>query len=83
MSCGAAYTLQIIGQRYTDPTSATLIMSLESVFAALSGWIILSESLSIKELFGCTLVFAAVILSQLGASSLPEIKINKSKGEKT
>lgn len=83
MSCGAAYTLQIIGQRYTDPTSATLIMSLESVFAALSGWIILNESLSIKELFGCTLVFAAVILSQLGASSLPEIKINKSKGEKT
>lgn len=83
MSCGAAYTLQIIGQRYTDPTSATLIMSLESVFAALSGWIILSESLSIKELFGCTLVFAAVILSQLGASSLPEIKIKKSKGEKT
>lgn len=83
MSCGAAYTLQIIGQRYTDPTSATLIMSLESVFAALSGWIILSESLSIKELFGCILVFAAVILSQLGASSLPEIKIKKSKGEKT
>ncbi len=65
MSCGAAYTLQILGQRDTDPTSATLIMSLESVFAALSGWIILHESLSPKELAGCILVFAAVILAQL------------------
>ena len=74
MSCGAAYTLQIIGQKYTDPTSATLIMSLESVFAALSGWIILSEALSPKELFGCILVFAAVIMSQLGALPLPEAK---------
>ncbi len=81
MSCGAAYTLQIIGQRYTDPTSATLIMSLESVFAALSGWIILSESLSIKELFGCILVFAAVILSQLGAVTPEKIKVN-SKNQK-
>lgn len=74
MSCGAAYTLQIIGQKYTDPTSATLIMSLESVFAALSGWIILSEAFSPKELFGCILVFAAVIMSQLGALPLPEAK---------
>lgn len=72
MSCGAAYTLQIIGQRYTDPTSATLIMSLESVFAALSGWIILSESLSFKEIFGCFLVFAAVIITQLGTLTVPE-----------
>jgi drug/metabolite transporter (DMT)-like permease len=72
MSCGAAYTLQIIGQRYTDPTSATLIMSLESVFAALSGWIILSESLSFKEILGCFLVFAAVIITQLGTLTVPE-----------
>ena len=65
MSCGAAYTLQIIGQRFTPPAIATLIMSLESVVAAISGWLILSERLSIKELTGCILVFTAVIIAQL------------------
>ena len=65
LSSGAAYTLQIVGQRYTDPTTATLIMSLESVFAALAGWIILHETLSSKELLGCALVFTAVILAQV------------------
>ena len=65
MSCAVAYTLQIIGQRYTKPAAATLIMSLESVFAALSGWLILSEQLSIKELSGCFLVLIAVIAAQL------------------
>lgn len=68
MSCGVAYTLQIIGQRDTEPAAATLIMSLESVFAALSGWLILNEKLSVKELFGCALVFSAVILAQLKSS---------------
>lgn len=68
MSSGVAYTLQILGQRDTDPTSATLLMSLESVFAALSGWLLLHEALSGKELCGCILVFAAVILAQI---SLP------------
>ena len=65
MSCGVAYTLQIIGQRYAEPTIATLLMSLESVFAVLSGWIILGEVLSFKELTGCCLVFAAVVFSQI------------------
>ena len=65
MSCGVAYTLQIVGQRYAAPTIATLLMSLESVFAALSGWLILNEQLSPKELLGCCVVFAAVIFSQL------------------
>lgn len=65
MSCGVAYTLQILGQKDTDPTTATLLMSLESVFAALSGWVLLNESLSVKELFGCALVFVAVILAQI------------------
>ncbi len=82
MSCGAAYTLQIIGQRYTDPSSATLIMSLESVFAALSGWLILNEALSFKEFFGCVLVFAAVIITQLGTSAVPE-KSKEKNYEKT
>lgn len=65
LSCGVAYTLQIIAQKNTDPTVASLILSLESVFAALTGWLIIHESLSPKELFGCVLVFAAIILAQL------------------
>lgn len=74
MSCSVAYTMQIIGQRYTAPTIATLIMSLESVFAVLSGWLILGEQLSLKELFGCCLVFSAVIIAQV---SFPERKNNQ------
>lgn len=69
MSCGVAYTLQIVGQRFTAPTVATLIMSLESVFAALSGWLIIGEQLSIKELLGCVLVFAAVVFAQVNLPS--------------
>ena len=65
LSCGVAYTLQILGQRDTEPTTATLILSLESVFAALSGWALLHETLSFKELAGCALVFSAVILAQI------------------
>ncbi len=65
LSSGIAYTLQIMAQKDADPTSATLIMSLESVFAVLSGWIVLGESLSVKELLGCLLVFIAVILAQV------------------
>ncbi len=64
-SCGIAYTLQIIGQKGVNPTIASLIMSLESVFAVLSGWIILKEKLSTKELVGCVLIFCAVILAQI------------------
>ncbi len=64
MSCGVAYTLQILGQRETPPAPATLIMSLESVFAALSGWLILHEQLTLREGIGCALVFAAVIAAQ-------------------
>lgn len=71
MSSGIAYTLQIMAQKDADPTSATLIMSLESVFAALSGWLVLGESLSGKELIGCFLVFIAVILAQV---QLPQPK---------
>ena len=77
MSCGVAYTLQIIGQKYTDPTVATLLMSLESVFAALSGWLILNESLSPKELAGCALVFIAVIFAQINIKKLFKGKSNK------
>lgn len=79
MSCGAAYTLQILGQRSTNPTTATLLMSLESVFAALSGWLLLHEALTAKELAGCGLVFAAVILAQL---KMPEPQTIQTRTEK-
>jgi len=65
MSCGVAYTLQIIGQKNMDPTIASLILSLESVFSALAGWMILGQGLSAKELLGCGLVFVAVLLAQM------------------
>lgn len=69
LSCGVAYTLQIIAQKNTDPTVASLILSLESVFAALTGWLVIHETLSLKELFGCFLVFTAIILAQLPEKS--------------
>lgn len=64
-SSAIAYTLQIIGQRYTEPTVASLLMSMESVFSATAGWLILNQSLSLREMLGCALVFFAVILAQL------------------
>lgn len=64
MSSGVAYTLQIIGQKYTSPTLATLIMSLESVFAALAGWIILGQGMSISEIAGALLMFVSIIIAQ-------------------
>ena len=65
LSCGVGYTLQIVAQKNTDPTVASLSLSLESVFSVLTGWVILGEKLSGRELFGCVLVFIAVILAQL------------------
>lgn len=64
MSMGIAYTLQIIGQQNLPPAPASLLMSLESVFAALFGWLILREAMSPAELLGCGLVFTAVLISQ-------------------
>lgn len=71
-SCGAAYTFQVIGQKYVQPAVASLIMSLESVIAALSGWLILKEVLSGKELFGCMLVFCAILLTQIPLPARPK-----------
>lgn len=65
MSSGIAYTLQILGQKRTEPTVASMLMSLESVFALISGMIILHESPTGKEMFGCVLMFAAIIVAQL------------------
>ena len=70
LSSGVAYTLQVVGQKDTPPAVASLLMSLESVFAALSGWLILQQQMSGREAFGCVLVFAAVILAQLPLSAI-------------
>lgn len=60
-----AYVCQAVGQRDTEPTVASLLMSMEAVFACLSGWLILREQLSLRELLGCAVMFCAVILAQL------------------
>jgi drug/metabolite transporter (DMT)-like permease len=65
LSSGVAYTLQIVGQRNLDPTVASLIMSLESVISALSGWMILHQAMTGRELLGCALMFGAIILAQI------------------
>lgn len=65
VSSGIAYTLQIVGQRFAEPAIASLSMSLESVFAALGGWIILGNILSTRELLGCVLVFLAIVSAQI------------------
>lgn len=65
LSSGVGYTLQIVAQRGLNPTTASLLMSMESVFSVLAGWIILQQRLSRRELIGCVLMFAAIILVQI------------------
>ena len=65
LSSGAGYTLQIIGQRKLNPTVAAIIMSLESCLSVIGGWIILGQSLTAREIAGCAIMFAAIILAQL------------------
>jgi drug/metabolite transporter (DMT)-like permease len=63
-SLGLAYTLQIWAQRHTPPADAALVMSLEAIFAVLAGWLFLGEKLATIQVFGCVLIFIAVLLSQ-------------------
>ena len=65
LSSGVAYTLQIVGERDLNPAAAALIMSLESCISAISAWLILGQSLSLREIIGCVIMFAAIILVQL------------------
>lgn len=65
MSCGVAYTLQIVGQKNMNPTVASLILSLESCISVLAGWIILGQKLSTREIIGCVVMFGAIVLAQL------------------
>jgi drug/metabolite transporter (DMT)-like permease len=64
MSVGVAYTFQILGQKNADPAYASIIMSMETVFAALGGFLILGEYMGVRQLIGCSLMFAGVVLSQ-------------------
>lgn len=64
-SGGIAYTLQIVGQKYAEPSVASITMSLESVFATLGGWLISGNALALREWIGCGLVFVAIVLAQL------------------
>ena len=65
MSAGVAFTLQIIGQRYTKPSHAAIIMSFEAIFGALSGWLLLGESMSAREIGGCLLMVTGMIITQV------------------
>lgn len=65
LSSGVAYTLQIVGQKNVNPAIASLILSLESCFSVLAGWVILKQQLTAREACGCILMFAAIILAQL------------------
>ena len=65
LSSGVAYTLQVVAQKNVNPTVASLIMCLESVVAVLAGWMILGEEMSVREILGCLLMFAAIVVAQL------------------
>lgn len=69
LSCGVAYTLQIIGQKNVNPAVASLILSLESCFSVLAGWVVLGERLTVRESLGCALMFAAILLAQIPDSN--------------
>ena len=80
MSCGIAYTLQIIGQKYTEATIASLIMCGESVFGVLAGAVLLHERLTGREILGCVIMFAAIVLSQLSDAITSRLKNRRSSG---
>ena len=68
MSCGVAYTLQIVGQKGINPTIASMLLSLESVFSVIAGWLILKQTMGARQLIGCGLIFVAVVIAQFPIS---------------
>lgn len=64
-SVGVAYTLQVAGQRKTKPAMAAIILSFEAFFAAIGGWLILNELFNLREIFGCSLMLAGIIIAQI------------------
>lgn len=77
LSTALGYTLQIIGQQYVSPTVAAMMMSLESVFAALFGWLILHETMSFQKFMGCLFVFTAIIIAQLPVEKIFKKKVTQ------
>lgn len=70
MSCGVAFTLQVLGQKETEPAVASMILCLESVFALLAGMVLLGEMMSMREIIGCVIMFAAIVVANLPQDSL-------------
>lgn len=79
MSCGVAFTAQIFGQKYTEPAVASLLLCLESVFSVLFGWLLLKQVLSERELFGCLIMFIAIVFTQVPTEVFQKIFKKKSK----
>jgi len=65
LSVGVAFTLQVVGQKHVHPSSASLILSAESLFAAIGGWLLLNEQMSLRAIFGCALILTGIILVQV------------------
>ena len=65
LSCGVAYTCQILGQAYVEPTQAAILMSTEAIFAALAGWIVLGETMNAVQILGCVLLLGGALMAQL------------------
>ncbi|MGI6183599.1 MAG: DMT family transporter [Candidatus Fimadaptatus sp.] len=79
LSSGVAYTLQVVGQQHTPPATASLLMSFESVFSVLAGAVVLGEVLTPREAIGCVIMFAAILLSQLGDLALAHLRARKAR----
>ena len=77
MSTSIAYTFQIIGQKYTEPTIASLLMSFEAVFATVAGFIILNVVMTSREFLGCVIMFSALILAQVPVKGMGREKVRK------
>ncbi|MBR4965663.1 MAG: DMT family transporter [Lachnospiraceae bacterium] len=74
-SCGIGYTFQILGQKYVEPTKASLILCLESVISVIAGWLLLpDQELSVRELVGCAIMFSAIILAQFAEKKQENVK---------
>ena len=73
VSVGIAFTLQVIAQKRIDPSRAAIILNLEAVFAVLAGWLFFTEVLTIKEWFGCGLMFLGMILSQINGQEQEKV----------
>lgn len=65
LSCGVAYTCQILGQAYVEPTQAAILMSMEAIFAAVAGWIVLGEMMNAVQILGCVLLLGGALMAQL------------------